>query len=39
MFPDVETACADSIRYLRMMEHIAQLQLSLAYPNGYAILP
>jgi sugar phosphate isomerase/epimerase len=39
MFPDAETACADGIRYLRMMEHIARLQLSPAYPNGYAILP
>ena len=37
MFPDVEIACADGINYLKMMEHIAFLQLTPSYPNGYAI--
>lgn len=38
MFPDVETACADGINYLRMMEHIASLQRTPEYPNGFSIL-
>lgn len=37
IFPDIDTACKDGIDYLRMMEHIATLQLAPLYPNGYEV--
>lgn len=37
MVPDPETACRDGIEYLKLLERIAEYQLSDNYPNGYAI--
>jgi len=37
IFPDIDTACKDGINYLKTMEHIARLQLSPEYPNGYSL--
>ena len=37
MIPDPDTAARDGIDYLKMMERIAEYQLSAEYPNGYAI--
>jgi len=34
MYPDSDTACRDGIDYLKMMERIAELQLSDFYPNA-----
>jgi len=37
MVPDVETAVRDGITYLKFCEHIASLQLSSDFPNGYSV--
>lgn len=37
MIPDPDTAAKDGINYLKMLEHIAEIQLSDEYPNGYAV--
>lgn len=37
MFPNVETAVADGITYLRYCERVARMQLSSGFPNGYSV--
>ena len=37
MIPDVETAVADGITYLKFCERIARMQLDASFPNGYAL--
>jgi sugar phosphate isomerase/epimerase len=37
MIPDSDTAAKDGIDYLKMMERIAEYQLSPLFPNGYAV--
>jgi sugar phosphate isomerase/epimerase len=37
MIPDSDTAAKDGIDYLRMMERIAEYQLSPLFPNGYSV--
>jgi sugar phosphate isomerase/epimerase len=37
MVPDADTAARDGIEYLKLLERIAEYQLSPEYPNGYAI--
>jgi sugar phosphate isomerase/epimerase len=37
MVPDSDVAARDGIQYLKLMERIAEYQLSPEYPNGYAI--
>lgn len=39
MIPDPDTAVHDGITYLRMMERIAEYQLSEEFPNGFCIIP
>ena len=38
MIPDADTATSDGISYLKMMERIAEFQLSEEFPNGYRII-
>ena len=37
MIPDADTAAKDGLEYLRLMERIAEYQLSPQFPNGYAL--
>ncbi len=37
MIPDPDTAARDGIEYLRLMERIAEYQLSPDFPNGFAV--
>jgi len=37
MIPDSDTAAKDGIDYLKMMERIAEYQLSPVFPNGFAV--
>lgn len=37
MYPDVETAVADGITYLKYCERVARMQLDSKFPNGYAL--
>jgi sugar phosphate isomerase/epimerase len=37
MVPDSDTAARDGIEYLKLLERIADYQLSPEYPNGYAV--
>ena len=37
MVPDADTAARDGIEYLKLLERIADYQLSPEYPNGYAV--
>jgi len=37
MIPDSDTAAKDGITYLKLLEHIVEIQLSDKYPNGYVI--
>lgn len=37
MVPDADTAARDGIRFLKMMERIAEYQLDPAFPDGYAL--
>ena len=37
MIPDADTAAKDGIDYLKLMERIAEYQLSPEFPNGYAL--
>ncbi|MGD9317924.1 MAG: sugar phosphate isomerase/epimerase, partial [Anaerolineae bacterium] len=37
MVPDEDTAARDGIEYLKLLERIADYQLSPEYPNGYAV--
>lgn len=39
MIPDPDSAVRDGITYLKMMEHIAEFQMSEEFPNGYRIIP
>jgi sugar phosphate isomerase/epimerase len=39
MIPDPDSAVRDGITYLKMMEHIADFQMSEEFPNGYRIIP
>lgn len=38
MIPDADTAASDGISYLKMMERIAEFQLSEEFPNGFRII-
>lgn len=38
MIPDSDTAARDGITYLKMMERIAEYQLSVEFPNGFAVV-
>lgn len=38
MVPDCDTACKDGIEYLKLMERIAEYQLSPEFPNGYMVI-
>jgi sugar phosphate isomerase/epimerase len=37
MLPDFDTAVKDGIEYLKIVEHIVDIQLSPEYPNGFAV--
>jgi sugar phosphate isomerase/epimerase len=37
MIPDPDTAARDGIDYLKLMERIAEYQISPEFPNGYAL--
>ncbi len=37
MVPDADTAARDGITYLKLLERIAEYQLSPEYPNGFAV--
>ncbi len=37
MVPDADSAARDGIQYLKLMERIAEYQLSPEYPNGFAV--
>lgn len=37
MIPDADTAARDGITYLKLMERIAEYQLSPEFPNGFAL--
>jgi sugar phosphate isomerase/epimerase len=37
MVPDPDTAARDGIEYLRLLERIADYQISPEYPNGFAV--
>jgi sugar phosphate isomerase/epimerase len=38
MIPDADTAARDGITYLKLMERIAEYQLTPQFPNGYAVM-
>ena len=38
MIPDSDTAAQDGITYLKMMERIAEYQISASFPNGYEVV-
>lgn len=38
MIPDPDTAARDGITYLKMMERIAEYQISAEFPNGYILV-
>jgi sugar phosphate isomerase/epimerase len=38
MVPDPDTACCDGIEYLKLLERVAEYQLSPDFPNGYSVV-